>query len=73
MDFVKVMCEQQRMCETIGDCENCPLNHFHCGPDACENEDELREYEERVMTWARELDLHLLVLSMRGENGHREY
>ena len=54
MDFVEVMRAQQRMCETVGDCENCPLNHFHCGPDACENEDELREYEERVTTWARE-------------------
>lgn len=54
MDFVKVMREQQRMCETIGKCDNCPLNDFHCGPDTCENEDELREYQEIVMTWARE-------------------
>ena len=54
MDFVKVMREQQRMCETIGKCDNCPLNDFHCGPDSCENEDELREYQEIVMTWARE-------------------
>ena len=54
MDFVEVMRAQQRMCETVGDCENCPLNHFQCGPDGCENEKELREYEERVMTWARE-------------------
>ena len=53
-DFVEVMRAQQRMCDTVGDCENCPLNHFHCGPDSCENENELREYEKRVTTWARE-------------------
>lgn len=54
MEFVEVMREQQRMCDVIEDCEKCPLNRFHCGPDACENENELCEYEKRVMTWARE-------------------
>ena len=52
MDFVEVIRAQQRMCETVGDCENCPMNHFHCWPNGCENEEELREYEECVMNWA---------------------
>lgn len=55
MDFVKVMREQQRMCQTRGDyCDGCPLQDFHCSPENCHNINELRDYENRVMTWSRE-------------------
>ena len=54
MDFVEVMREQQRMCQTCGDCDKCPLENFYCSPDSCHNINELRDYENRVMTWSRE-------------------
>lgn len=54
MDFVKVMREQQRMCQTCGDCDKCPLENFYCSPDNCHNINELHDYENRVMTWSRE-------------------
>ena len=54
MDFVEVMTEQQRMCDTVGNCENCPLYSFHCSPDKCEDKEELREYVNLVMSYARE-------------------
>lgn len=54
MDFIEVMREQNRMCNTCGDCNNCPLEDFYCSPDNCHNMNELRDYENRVMTWARE-------------------
>lgn len=54
MDFIEVIIEQRRMCNTVKNCENCPLCSFHCSLDNCKDKEELREYANRVMNWTRE-------------------